>query len=178
MAHPTLANNSNSNTEYLALHFSDARAQAEEWLTRPYGTAYRHCLMERQITDVCLALGMTFQPPRPILRVEVAHGVSISHTDVAVWFGISAASWATFRTQFRKARDAQQILSARRPPLSESDSAIAHVLDVMLSEHILPPPSLNPMASTRSPPGQYNATKWGISLFMDKVEAVLRSSLP
>ncbi|KAK6991952.1 hypothetical protein R3P38DRAFT_3437750 [Favolaschia claudopus] len=97
---------------YLDLHHAAARNTLQALLsTDGYESAYKHCLIEREVMALCLRLGIVFA--RQITPAQVTlHNVMIQihPQDVAVWMGVSSGHFATCRTDVASARRAHLLL--------------------------------------------------------------------
>ncbi|KAJ7470042.1 hypothetical protein B0H11DRAFT_2237848 [Mycena galericulata] len=124
-------------------HFQQiAHAQAT------YATAYQHCLVERYGMSVCHEAGITFG--RTIVAGHTPSGQEILPNDVAIAAGLPPATFATFRTEFVKVRQARALLKRYMqrvrdhgpvPGVTDENavkfSALLPVLDAMLGDQIL-----------------------------------------
>ncbi|KAK7001420.1 hypothetical protein R3P38DRAFT_3611990 [Favolaschia claudopus] len=97
---------------YLDLHHAAARNTLQTLLnTEGYESAYKHCLIEREVMALCLRLGIVFArqiTPAQVTLYNVA--IQIHPQDVAVWMGVSSGHFATCRTDLASARRAHLLL--------------------------------------------------------------------
>ncbi|KAJ6461831.1 hypothetical protein C8R47DRAFT_1240651 [Mycena vitilis] len=133
---------------YLDLHYAARKADLRTFLeTAGYQTAYKHCLIERQIMSVCTSLGIVFSS-RQIVAAEVAFEGSPIHIrpdDIAIWMGISTGQFATCRTEVTAARAAhlllRQIVLQENvfPPIEPRHRTFLVTLNSLMSGRLLPP---------------------------------------
>ncbi|KAK6995661.1 hypothetical protein R3P38DRAFT_2656084 [Favolaschia claudopus] len=79
--------------------------------TDGYESAYKHCLIEREVMALCLRLGIVFARQITPARVTLHNiAIRIHPQDVAVWMGVSSGHFATCRTDVASARRAHLLL--------------------------------------------------------------------
>lgn len=122
---------------YIAERFATQLQELRIWRTRDYGTAYNHCLIERQILGIAQALGIglmgrTHTP-------AVVRDMSIWLEDVTNVAGINFQTFGTFRTEFCLIKEAHVLLHQRNRSntLPADYSGLLTFFDVMLGECIL-----------------------------------------
>jgi hypothetical protein len=122
---------------YISERFATQLEELRIWRARDYGTAYNHCLIERQILGIAQALGIglmgcTHTP-------AIVRDMSIRLEDVTNAAGINFQTFGTFRTEFRLIKEAHVILRQRNRSntLPADYSGLLTFLDVMLGERVL-----------------------------------------
>jgi len=110
-----------------------------------YGTAYDHYLCECHVMEICNALNIQ---AGGVGGSSTFDGVQISRDDIADWLGIPHNTFSGMATEFKNARTAHRLLRLQAigllPP---RDLAFKGVLDAMLGNSILRPPSMHTEAS-------------------------------
>ncbi|KAJ7718211.1 hypothetical protein B0H14DRAFT_3630679 [Mycena olivaceomarginata] len=122
---------------YLRQRFAVQLEELRIWRARDYGSAYHHCLIERQVVRICHALGIGM-----LGRVHtpaVVGVMSIRLEDVVSAAGINFQTFGTYRTEFQRIREAHTILRQRHHnrALSPDHEPLYHILDAMMAERVL-----------------------------------------
>ncbi|KAJ7133842.1 hypothetical protein C8R46DRAFT_1048236 [Mycena filopes] len=137
-----------------------------------YQSAYKHCLIERQIMSVCNSLGIIFG--RQIVGAEVdldGVTVSIRPHDIAMWMGISPGQFATCRTEL-VAHEAQGLVLASA--MAPHHHTLLTTLNSMMSGRVLSPvdPNGGYMAVVDLQAGDVNAVRMRIATLKSQVAEV------
>ncbi|KAJ7681810.1 hypothetical protein B0H14DRAFT_2655106 [Mycena olivaceomarginata] len=122
---------------YLRQRFAVQLEELCIWRARNYGSAYHHCLIERQVLRICQALGIGM-----LGRVHapaVVGALSIRLEDVVSAAGVNFQTFATYRTEFQRIREAHAILRQRHHnrTLSPDHEPLFRILNVMMAERVL-----------------------------------------
>ncbi|KAJ7638069.1 hypothetical protein B0H17DRAFT_1149275 [Mycena rosella] len=124
---------------FLLERFASQYEDLHVWRNRDYGTAYNHCLTERQILSICQALnigllGRTHTP-------AIIGDMTIRLEDVVSAAGINFQSFSTMRTEFRMVKEAHVLLRQRNrsEALMPVYTPLLNFLDSMLGERVLEP---------------------------------------
>ncbi|KAJ7635875.1 hypothetical protein B0H17DRAFT_1149645 [Mycena rosella] len=124
---------------FLLERFASQYEDLHVWHNRDYGTAYNHCLTERQILSICQALnigllGRTHTP-------AIIGDMTIRLEDVVSAAGINFQSFSTMRTKFRMVKEAHVLLRQRNRSgvLMPVYTPLLNFLDSMLGERVLEP---------------------------------------
>ena len=106
-----------------------------------YGTAYDHYLCECHVMEICDALNIQAGGMGGSTTFD---GIQISRDDIADWLGIPHNRLSGMATEFKNAHAAHRLLCLQAigllPPW---DLAFKGVLDAMLVNSILGPPSMH-----------------------------------
>ncbi|KAJ7179710.1 hypothetical protein C8R46DRAFT_1029152 [Mycena filopes] len=156
--------------EYLLTRFPSEYEELARWRAASYGSAYTHCLIERQVMRICQSLGISL-----FGRAPVAVGVLLIRLeDVVSAAGINPQTFTTYRTELRQMREAHIILRRlqRAGTLPPAYSNVLDWLEVMLSDRILPAP--DPAVPMRpSTEVDFAAVHLSIGLLMGQVRQVI-----
>ncbi|KAJ7089449.1 hypothetical protein C8R44DRAFT_751453 [Mycena epipterygia] len=169
---------------YLDEHYAARRDQLRALLNMPgYQSAYKHCLIERQIMSVCNSLGIIFTA-RQIVAAELEFQGSTIHIrpdDIAAWMDISAGLFATCRTEVAAARAAHLLLRQLVvheqqghpivPPMEPRHRSLLETLNSMMSSRILSPvdPTSGYMAAAHLQAGDASAARMKIATFKTQI---------
>ncbi|KAJ7718899.1 hypothetical protein B0H16DRAFT_1739742 [Mycena metata] len=115
------------------------------WRASSYGSAYNHCLTERQILCICqvLGIGLLGRGPSPV----VVDGFVIRMEDVVAAAGINYQTFSTYRTELRLIKETHVILRRlqRAGTLTPAHQPLLDCLEVMLGERVLPADATTPL---------------------------------
>jgi hypothetical protein len=176
-----------SSETYLEQRFGTHSQQLASWLSNPvYQTAYRHCLIERQVTAIFQAVGILFEGSR-ITPATIQHDgctVTVHPDQVVTWLGLVPATVNSIRTQFKKTRDAHHLLRQQQfreheghpgpNPLQPRHLNLLSTLNIMLAPRVISVGN-NEYLQGGQEEGVYNALTKKIGLFMKEIQEVLET---
>jgi len=172
---------------YLEQRFGTHSQQLASWLSNPiYHTAYRHCLIERQVTAIFQLLGILFEGSR-ITQATVLHDghtITVHPDQVVTWLGLVPATINSIRTQFKKTQDAHHLLRQQQfreheghpgpNPLQARHLNLLSMLNVMLAPKVIAVGDDEYLQGGREE-GVYNALTKKIGPFMKEIQEVLET---
>ncbi|KAJ6565714.1 hypothetical protein B0H10DRAFT_2358774 [Mycena sp. CBHHK59/15] len=163
VAPPAVVASQNPATEYLLQRFSVQYADLATWRARTYGSAYIHCLTERQI------LGHTHRP-------AIIGSMTIHLEDVVSAAGINFTTFSTMRTEFRMVKEVHVILRrlARAGTLPGVYCPLLDFVEAMMSEHVLGDDSTWIMHNSEATSEvEFTVVRCTISSLMTQIRAVI-----
>ncbi|KAJ7311637.1 hypothetical protein DFH08DRAFT_1044920 [Mycena albidolilacea] len=169
---------------YLDSYHAAKKAELRTLLDNPgYQSAYKHCLIERQVMSVCAGLGIVFSS-RQIVAAQVnfeGSTIEIRPDDIATWMGISTSQFATCRTEVTAARSVHLLLrqlvlqqNVVTPAMEPRHLTLLATLNSLMSNRILSPvnPNGGYAAVIDLQPGDANAVRIKISTLKTQVAEV------
>ncbi|KAJ6452987.1 hypothetical protein C8R45DRAFT_1112770 [Mycena sanguinolenta] len=159
---------------YLQARFAPEYSQLAAWRSSSYGSAYNHCLIERQIMHIyqLLGIGLLGRHHAP----AVVGNMSIRMEDVVVAAGINPQTFSTYRTELRLIKDAHIVLRRlhRTGELPLAQKPLLDCLEVMLSERTLSADAMRPLPGSQpSAEAEFSAVRMTISALMFQVRQVI-----
>ncbi|KAF8173420.1 hypothetical protein K438DRAFT_1980970 [Mycena galopus ATCC 62051] len=154
--------------EYLRQQYAPQYAELDLWRSRDYGSAYTHCLIERQIVAICTLLNITVgRGGTP----AVVGNLSIRLDDVVSAAGVNVQTFSGIRTEFRMIREVHVALRQRRRSNTVPIDYVSLLsfLDIMLAERILNTACTNPAPSTETSEIEATVARCQISTLMGRV---------
>ncbi|KAJ7340792.1 hypothetical protein DFH08DRAFT_1012936 [Mycena albidolilacea] len=138
---------------YLDSYHAAKKAELRTLLdNQGYQSAYKHCLIERQVMSVCAGLGIVFSS-RQIVAAQVnfeGSTIEIRPDDIATWMGISTSQFATCRTEVTAARSVHLLLrqlvlqqNVVTPAMEPRHLTLLATLNSLMSNRILSPVNPN-----------------------------------
>lgn len=110
---------------------------------KQYGAAYKHCLLERNVQDICAWLGIAWPLNRGTGRPVTIDNLTISLIDIVGWLGCCATeTFCNIRSSVARSRVALERLTrtASLGPLPPSDESARNILFALLISKPLTPP--------------------------------------
>ncbi|KAF8199842.1 hypothetical protein K438DRAFT_2015855 [Mycena galopus ATCC 62051] len=161
-------------TSYLRTRFAPEYSQLTAWRASSYGSAYSHCLIERQIMRICqlLGIGLLGRNHTP----AIVCSMTVRLDDVVAAAGINAQTFSTYRTELRLIKEAHLILRRlhRAGQLPQGHKPLLDCLEVMLSERTLSADATRPLpGSEQSAEAEFSAVRMTISTVMIQVRQVI-----
>ncbi|KAJ7065934.1 hypothetical protein B0H15DRAFT_807654 [Mycena belliarum] len=157
---------------FLLERFASQYADLGVWRARDYGTAYNHCLTERQILSICHALGIGLLG-RTHTPAHVGD-MTIRLEDVVSAAGINFQTFSTMRTELRMIKEAHLLLRQRDRAglLMAVYVPLLRFLDTMMAERVLDP-VISYVAGTNEV--EFSVVRCQITNLMGEVRGVLDS---
>jgi hypothetical protein len=159
---------------YLLTRFVIEYTDLARWRTSSYGSAYNHCLTERQVLRICqsLGIGLLGRHHSP----AIVESMTIRMEDVVAAAGVNFQTFSTYRTELRLIKEAHVILRRhhRAGTLSPVHQPLLDVLEVMLSDRVLPADAVTPLQdSLPTAEAEFSAVRMTISNLMAQVRFII-----
>ncbi|KAJ6536060.1 hypothetical protein B0H19DRAFT_1270875 [Mycena capillaripes] len=159
---------------YLLTRFAIEYTDLARWRTRSYGSAYNHCLTERQVLRICQSLGIgllgRYHSP------AIVESMTIRMEDVVAAAGVNFQTFSTYRTELRLIKEAHVILRRhhRAGTLAPVHQPLLDMLEVMLSDRVLPADAVTPLQdSLPTAEAEFSAVRMTISNLMTQVRFII-----
>ncbi|KAJ7143482.1 hypothetical protein C8R43DRAFT_953928 [Mycena crocata] len=176
IAEPPLLQSPQTVSEYLLARFSAEYSQLAVWRACAYGSAYIHCLTERQILRICQSLnigllGRTHSP-------AIIGSMVIRMEDVVATAGINFQTFSTYRTELRLIKEVHVILRRlqRLDALPIAHLPLLDCLEVMLGERIISADATRPVAGSDSvAEAEFSVVRLTIASLMTQVRSIIEN---